>query len=465
MSGSRAGGRGWAGSRFASRTRVRALRLFGAFVVLGVIWSLAAGAPASAAPVTVSFALGKTTFTVPDEVTSLQFTARGAVGGTGAGAEIEGPGGTRGAGSQVTGTLAVTPGDVLTVVVGQNGADGGTQQPDGSCDGGGGKASNGFAPGGDGGCPLGISTGQAGGGGGQATSVSGSSSVGLLLIAAGGGGGGGAGAIDFAGGAGGFRFGSADGQDGVGTDHGSGGLSGASSTSAGTGGGQPCDDCEAGAGGGGGGGLKGGGGGTAGGVGGGSGGGGGAGTDFISASLSGVVINQSPAGAGGHFSITYAPPPFSTSTALSCSPDPVAVDAPTTCTATVTDTEAGVTSTPTGVVGFATSSAGSFDASQCTLSGSGASAHCSVTYTPSATGSHAITASYVGDALHVASIHSGTVGVQLVGVDERDLLAQSGGGGSVDDVYDDGDGHLCGDCDHADRAGLFQRIQQRRGPL
>jgi Ca2+-binding RTX toxin-like protein len=107
-------------------------------------------------------------------------------------------------------------------------------------------------------------------------------------------------------------------------------------------------------------------------------------------------------------------PPDSTSTAVSCSPNSVAVGQPSTCTATVTDRASSGQSTPTGTVKFESSGAGSFSANQCTLSGSGNSAHCSVTYTPSAagTGSHTITAGYGGDPTHAASTGNETLTVQ-----------------------------------------------------
>ncbi len=102
--------------------------------------------------------------------------------------------------------------------------------------------------------------------------------------------------------------------------------------------------------------------------------------------------------------ITYAAPD-STSTAVSCSPDSVAIGQSTTCTATVTDTNTSGQSTPSGLVSFSSSGSGSFSANACALSGSGASARCSVSYTPGAlgTGSQAITASYPGDTTHEAS--------------------------------------------------------------
>jgi hypothetical protein len=239
------------------------------------------------------------------------------------------------------------------------------------------------------------------------------------VIAAGGGGGGGGGIVGFAGGGGGSGNGG-NGGDGDGTNHGSGGAGGGSSSSGGPGGGGACDGCAAGAGGGGGGGLKGGAGGGAGGVGGGGGGGGGAGTDFASASLSNVVVNAST-GANGFVSITYTPPPFSTSTAVTCGAvgqpaNTVAVGQPATCTATVTDTEAGITSTPTGTVKFESNGAGSFGHDECTLGQTSPGvARCSVTYTPSAIGSrsHTITAGYGGDATHTVSNGTAAVTVTL----------------------------------------------------
>jgi Bacterial Ig-like domain (group 3) len=101
-----------------------------------------------------------------------------------------------------------------------------------------------------------------------------------------------------------------------------------------------------------------------------------------------------------------------TSTGVSCVPSTVPAGSPTTCTATVTDTESG-TSTPTGTVSFSSSGSGSFSATSCTLAGSGDSVSCSVTYTPTARGkdTHAITASYGGDATRLSSSGSTTVTV------------------------------------------------------
>ncbi len=106
-----------------------------------------------------------------------------------------------------------------------------------------------------------------------------------------------------------------------------------------------------------------------------------------------------------------------TASTVSCSPGTLAVGQSTTCTVTITDNVGSGQTTPTGMVSFASSGAGSFSgAGSCTLSGNGASASCQVAYTPSATGtprrSDTITASYGGDPTHTTSSGSATVTVQ-----------------------------------------------------
>ena len=79
----------------------------------------------------------------------------------------------------------------------------------------------------------------------------------------------------------------------------------------------------------------------------------------------------------------------STSTAVSCSPSSVVVNQSMACTATVTDTETSGPITPAGTVSFtaAPTGEGVFSLSSCTLAaGTGASARCSVTYTPTVLG-------------------------------------------------------------------------------
>ena len=79
------------------------------------------------------------------------------------------------------------------------------------------------------------------------------------------------------------------------------------------------------------------------------------------------------------------------------------------CTATVTDTDTGTATTPTGTVTFATTSRiGRFTGNPCTLSRSGASASCSVTYKPTIA-TQTITATYNGDSTHATSSGSATV--------------------------------------------------------
>src|SRR5437773_242560 len=97
-----------------------------------------------------------------------------------------------------------------------------------------------------------------------------------------------------------------------------------------------------------------------------------------------------------------------TTTTVSCSPASVPVGSPTSCTATVTDTGPATAITPSGTVSF-TNSGGTFSASSCTLSGTGSSASCSVTFTPNASEIGRATGRDGGDGTHDSS--SGTTGV------------------------------------------------------
>src|SRR5688572_18366612 len=87
------------------------------------------GPSAFAAPVDEDFAFtgSPQTYVVPDGVCAVTIVARGAEGGQGAdGAEPLIPGGL---GAEVSGTIAVTPGQVLTVDVGGAGGDGEAGNP------------------------------------------------------------------------------------------------------------------------------------------------------------------------------------------------------------------------------------------------------------------------------------------------------------------------------------------------
>ncbi|HEV2138971.1 MAG TPA: Ig-like domain-containing protein [Nitrososphaerales archaeon] len=97
-----------------------------------------------------------------------------------------------------------------------------------------------------------------------------------------------------------------------------------------------------------------------------------------------------------------------TTTTLSCVPSPDPVNAPSTCTATVTDISAGTAVTPTGTVSFSQSpgSGGVFASGGiCTLSGGGAVATCTIAYTPSLGQeiTDTLTATYPGDSNHGSS--------------------------------------------------------------
>ena len=102
-----------------------------------------------------------------------------------------------------------------------------------------------------------------------------------------------------------------------------------------------------------------------------------------------------------------------TSTAVSCTANPVTYGGTTTCTATVTDTSTGPTA-PGGTVTFGNGGAsGSFGSTTCTLSGGSSPTSCSVTYTPGAfgTGSQTISASYGGDSTHSTSSNTTTLNI------------------------------------------------------
>ena len=102
-----------------------------------------------------------------------------------------------------------------------------------------------------------------------------------------------------------------------------------------------------------------------------------------------------------------------TSTTVSCNPTSVVVNQTTTCTATVADSSSSEGITPTGSVGFVSNSTGVFVQPSCTLVATGTVGvvSCSVNYTPGATGSHVITASYLGDSSHHSSSSSVVVTV------------------------------------------------------
>jgi parallel beta-helix repeat protein len=99
-----------------------------------------------------------------------------------------------------------------------------------------------------------------------------------------------------------------------------------------------------------------------------------------------------------------------TATAVSC-PATDEVGVAVTCTATVTDTSAGVLGCSLCFVSFTTSSTGSFVSSSCYLTGTGTATICSVHYTPSVMGSQVITGNFAGDVNHATSSDTATIEV------------------------------------------------------
>ena len=126
----------------------------------------------------------------------------------------------------------------------------------------------------------------------------------------------------------------------------------------------------------------------------------GTGTHTISASYPGDG-NYVKSSGGSPLTVTTR----TTTTTMECNPASVASGVSSSCKATVTDTNAGTVSTPTGTVGFSSNGAGAFSpTTSCTLVAvSSGIASCTVTYTPSAKGTQTITGSYAGDATHTIS--------------------------------------------------------------
>ncbi len=241
------------------------------------------------ATVSCEYTGGAQSWTVPQGVTQATFTLYGAEGGASSSGE------SGGLGAQVTATLAVSPGTVLQVDVGQGGGtndaastfNGGGPGAGGAGDGGGGSDVRGQAA--DGSYPVTSDLLAAGGGGGagqdgsssggpggnaDSSGAQGQGAFGILT----GGGGGGAGTDMAPGGGGGGGF-----------DNGASGAGGGTGASQGTGGGGAAN------GGGGGGGYNGGGGGGQGGVnpigfGLGAGGGGGGGGASYPEDVAGVTV-------------------------------------------------------------------------------------------------------------------------------------------------------------------------------
>jgi hypothetical protein len=108
-------------------------------------------------------------------------------------------------------------------------------------------------------------------------------------------------------------------------------------------------------------------------------------------------------------------------TTVTCTPSPVTVGTPVTCTVTVNDPSGSTHVAPIGTVSWSVSpnGSGSFSPTTCTMvapvSGNPSSNSCTVTYTPTSIGTQIITANYPGDAIHAASTNTFalTVGPRL----------------------------------------------------
>ena len=131
------------------------------------------------------------------------------------------------------------------------------------------------------------------------------------------------------------------------------------------------------------------------------------GTQHITAAYEADTDHNASNDTGDGFALTAAR--RSTGTSVTCAPASVAVNAATTCTATVSDTGSGTATTPTGTVdSWSTdvASGGVFNHPSCTLSAvSTGEASCSVNFTPAVgeEGTQRITASYEADTDHTAS--------------------------------------------------------------
>ncbi len=259
----------------AAARRLAAVGLILGTVVGVVLVSEIRDAPvAGAAEQTVEFNYtgGYQYFTVPNGTYTLRMTVAGGAGANGQGTN---GGGAGGSGGQVTGTVPVTPGQVLTLWVGEGGASFGS--------GGRGNPSNDNWRGGSGGAFGGGASGNGGGGGAASYVYLGGD---VTLVGAGGGGGGGSGCIaGYGGGSGGGN--GAAGSSGSGLGAGGGGVADMPGTngrdgSAGT--------ALGGGGGGGGGGYRAGDGAGGGYAGCGGGGGGGGGTSFAAAGVTATAV-------------------------------------------------------------------------------------------------------------------------------------------------------------------------------
>ncbi len=118
-----------------------------------------------------------------------------------------------------------------------------------------------------------------------------------------------------------------------------------------------------------------------------------------------------------------------TTTTLNCSPTQIAIDQPSTCTATIS---ASGSNPPTGTVSFVSNSTGAFTPSaSCILTTVQGVTSCQITYTPSIAGHHVLDATYSGDSSHLAANGIATLTVGLRTTSTSVVCAASTGVGVV----------------------------------
>ncbi|RZU64215.1 Ig-like domain-containing protein [Microterricola gilva] len=366
---------------------------------------LGAAEPATAAPTTATFAVPtKTVWTVPAGVTSITATVIGAAGGggdnyvtwPGTDWSLTGDGGG-GAGALITGTIAVTPGEKLSIWASTQGGQVGNAGSEGA-------GGAGYSAGGSGGTGKGLA--KAGGGGGGASAITRADGTAVIIAAGGGGGAGrGAGFANCKGGHGGAAGNAGGNARENCAGKGSGGAAAGSTTAAGTAGGSSRPATAAGGAGGGGGGYPtGGAGGTAGGTGGAGGGGGGGGSSYTGGASS-PTTGFAQAGGNGSVTLSYSPS-YATTTTLDADVSTTVVGTSVLFSVTVASADA-LGGTPTGTVNLLDADSNVLGTQ--TLVG-GQAAFSALTLP---LGTHALTAAFTPDtADHLASSGSTTVAVE-----------------------------------------------------
>src|SRR5207245_5422009 len=131
------------------------------------------------------------------------------------------------------------------------------------------------------------------------------------------------------------------------------------------------------------------------------------GTATVTATYSGDEVHLGSAGPDTTVTVTL-PTTHTTTTTVSCSPNPILAGVTSICTATVTDTSTTGATTPTGQVNV---NIGNLPSGSCTLSGTAATASCSVPISLPQASIFNIQGFYQGDTTHAASSGSTSLNV------------------------------------------------------